>query len=256
MSANVVSMDAARARKGEQIKMDVGERGRVDERGGMEAASREPRFKPIREGKLALVTLVDLPIDAFGLLCPRTTAKAKVAGCKVVVQSGQHSGRWFWHSFMMEGYAPRVRETERFVQRAMSCLEVDPKAWRLELLADVAIPVRFLVRPHWQTGKATNAIEALAADPRSVTYADYCKLVEKVGDAVPGATLYPDARAAAIVERQRRDATEVVEQRPVFDDIGAPVLDATGAPMMKGWTRAMIRRERTSERAVKRMEGK
>lgn len=176
-----------------------------------EGERKESRFRPLKEGTLVLVRL-EMDVDAFGLVPVHATEKSTSVSAKVHIESGRSTGRWFFQSFMLTGYEPRVRESMIFLRRALSCFDIDiPKDSRhFGRIANRIIPARLVIRPHWQTKKPGNAAEAIAADPRSEVYRDYLKLVDKLEERVPGWDLYDQSRAKDLIVRRRMEAKLIV----------------------------------------------
>jgi len=226
--------------------------------GGLEAVAKKKRWQPIREGRLAIVQLTDIEKSR--------TSKSTYYSVKATVMAGIHSGRFVWQKFFVYGHPKSVKASRIFLARATSCLEgVECDDLDFTVLEGAVVPVRFRIVPHWESGKPTNEFDALAADPTSVTYPNYCTLAKKVTDAMPGWDLFPMSRAKLIVEREIKIRNERNRWSPQSDGDGeirrtvkidgdAPRrVVVFGPPEFKLVTTAEARKVNNSFRAVAKM---
>ncbi|MBA59645.1 MAG: hypothetical protein CMQ40_10820 [Gammaproteobacteria bacterium] len=239
--------------------------------GGLEAAPKKRRWNPIGDGKVGLVQFSNIPVDAAGNLQPEKKTNSVSASGKATVIAGIHKGRWIWRPFLLEGPEKVVERDRMFLKRAMSCHTLDLDDLSYADLEGLVVPVRFKVVPHWRTGKPSNDIVALSADPRSVTYRDYLKLIGRFEDAVPGWNLYPGTRARSLVEKRKKERTEIAGWIPIGLDPKkgelvrrVPNEDSAkkdkvevlfGPPRYVPATRQDLRKLKNSHLAVEKMKG-
>jgi len=245
-----------------------------DQRGGLEGARRKSRFAPIRHGKFTLVRIEFqmlrdddgvLILDEQGNTIPEIRNGPKVSSIsfKAVIAEGQQEGRWFFDRFVLKGFQPAVDRTRMNLAAMVSCYDRDPGPLRLGMVHGKVVPIMVRQEEHYQTGRPTNEILALSADPDFVypqTEADLILDSLPVSDAemhprdayhgivsrcmklddkglwkapVPGWDLYPGSRSEKLVLKRER------ERQEIFAGAGVSAVD--------------VRRRENSQKAVRRM---